>query len=336
LVGILFGLLTALDAAHSAEQDAFYRGKTIRIVVGGPAGGGFDTYSRAIARHIGKHVPGQPTVIVENMPGAGMLIAANHAYNVAKPDGLTMVNFIGGLLLGQLVGQPGIQFDAKKFEWLGVPSKDKVVCAFAKASGITSVEKWMAAKTPVKLGGVGRGTAPDDAAKFLKAALGLPIQLVTGYKGTPQIRLAAESGEVAGGCWQWESIKVTWRKALDAGEVSVVLQVTAQPLPELPTVPLAIQFAKTQEARTLIEMGIQNPAAITRLYALPPGTPKERVQMLRKAFLAALKDPELLAEAKQAKLEIDPIGGEELEGIVAQFFQVDPAVAATLKGVYLQ
>jgi tripartite-type tricarboxylate transporter receptor subunit TctC len=265
-----------------------------------------------------------------------MLIAANHAYNVAKPDGLTMVNFIGGLLLGQLVGQPGIQFDAKKFEWLGVPSKDKVVCAFAKASGITSVEKWMAAKTPVKLGGVGRGTAPDDAAKFLKAALGLPIQLVTGYKGTPQIRLAAESGEVAGGCWQWESIKVTWRKALDAGEVSVVLQVTAQPLPELPTVPLAIQFAKTQEARTLIEMGIQNPAAITRLYALPPGTPKERVQMLRKAFLAALKDPELLAEAKQAKLEIDPIGGEELEGIVAQFFQVDPAVAATLKGVYLQ
>src|SRR5262249_32824142 len=145
-------------------QEPFYKGKTIRIIVGFSAGGGFDTYARALARHLSKHIAGNPAVVVENMAGAGSLIAANHIYNVAKPDGLTMGHFIGGLLLGQVLGQKGVEFDARKFEYVGAPTTDHVICAMTKASGITSIEKWMASKTPVKMGGLAPGAStPDNA-----------------------------------------------------------------------------------------------------------------------------------------------------------------------------
>ena len=221
---------------HSSQvsyaQD-FYAGKTVRIIVGFPAGGGFDTYSRMIARHIGKHIPGNPTVVVENVTGAGSLVAANSIYKATKPDGLTLGNFIGNLISQQLFGGQGIEFDARKFQWIGVPVKDNVVCALTKASGITSVDAWMTAKTPVKLGGSAPGTTNDDSAKIIKAALGLPIQLVTGYKGTAPIKLAAESGEIDGGCWAWESIKVMWRQGLDAGNVNIVLQAVPKAVQDL-------------------------------------------------------------------------------------------------------
>jgi tripartite-type tricarboxylate transporter receptor subunit TctC len=189
----------------------------------------------------------------------------------------------------------------------------------------------MAAQAPVKIGGTGRNTAPEDAPKILKAALNFPIQVVSGYKGTADIRLAAESGELAGGCWQWESIKSTWRTGLDSGDVVVVLQVGAKALPDLPNVPLAIDFAKTDEARKLIQLGIQDQDAITRLYAVPPGTPKERVQVLRKAFIATLKDPDFVAEAKKTRLEIAPTTGEELEKIVQNLFGLDSQLLTRLK-----
>ncbi len=310
--------------------DEFYKGKTVRIIVGFPAGGGFDTYSRIIARHISKHIPGSPTVIVENLAGAGSLIAANSVYKAAKPDGLTIGNFIGNLIMQQLFGGSGIEFDARKFEWIGVPVSDHVVCALTKASGVTSLERWTAAKTPVKLGGSAPGTTNDDSAKLLKAALGLPIQLVSGYKGTAPIRLAAESGEIDGGCWAWESIKVTWRKGLDAGEVNIVLQAVPKAHPELPKVPVAIDLAKSEEARKLIQVGIHNTSAITRPYALPPGTPKDRVQLLRKAFMETLRDKEFLTEAEKSKLDINPAGGEEIERIIAGLFQLEPALVAKI------
>jgi hypothetical protein len=163
------------------------------------------------------------------------------------------------------------------------------------------------------------------------AALGLPIQVVAGYRGTAEIRLAADSGELAGGCWAWESIKVTWRKALEAGDVKVVLQAVAKPHAELRGVPVAGDFAKTDEARQLLQMGIYDPSAITRIYTLPPGTPKERVQLLRQAFVATLKDPEFQAEAEKSKLDIDPVSGEEVEQTVARLFESNPAVVAKLK-----
>src|SRR6266849_6000625 len=280
-------------------QPQFFEGKTIRIIVCFSAGGGYDTYSRTIARHLSRHIPGNPTVIVENMTGAVSLLAANHAYKIAKPDGLTIVNFHGNQVVGQLLGREGIEFDARKFKYVGIPMRDSAACALTKACGITSLEQWAAAKTPVKLGAVGPGDTSHDVGRVLQTALGLPIQLVRGYKGTAEIRLAAESGEVAGGCWQWESVKVTWRKALDAGDIAIVLQVTAKPLPDLPGVPMALDLAKTDEGRRL-----------------------------REAFLATLRDPEFLADARQARLDVDPLGSEELERLVEDLFRLEPPLAA--------
>jgi len=321
-----------LSASNASAAEESYKGKSIRIVVGFSAGGGFDTYARAISRHMAKHIPGNPGVVVENMTGAGSLIAANHIYKVAKPDGLTIGHFIGGLFLGQVLGQPGVEFDARKFEFIGAPVSDHVVCALTEASGITSVEKWLAAKTPVKLGGIAPGTStPDNATRILKAAVGLPIQLVTGYKGTAEVRLAADGGEVAGGCWGWDSISVTWRKALDSGDAVVVLQANRKNHPELPNIPQAIKLAKTEEGRKMIDVGIHGDSDIVRTYTLPPGTPKDRVQILRKAFEATLRDPEFVADAKKARLNIEPIPPDAIEKDIAGLFKLDPALITKLK-----
>jgi tripartite-type tricarboxylate transporter receptor subunit TctC len=327
-------LLSGLVLATGAAAEDFYKGKTIRIVVGFSAGGGFDTYARAIARHMVKHIPGEPAIVVENMTGAGSLIAANHVYKVAKPDGLTIGHFIGGLFLGQVLGQKGIEFDARRFEYIGAPITDHVVCAMTKASGITSVEQWMASKTPVKMGGIAPGTStPDNATRIFKAALGLPIQLVTGYKGTADVRLAAESGEIAGGCWGWDSVSVTWRKALDSGDAVVVLQANRKTHPDLPQVPQAIKLAKSDEGRKMIEVGVHSDSDIVRTYTLPPATPKDRVQLLRKAFESTLKDAEFLADAKKSRLNVDPVGPEAIEKDIANLFKLDPSLISKFKDI---
>lgn len=329
---LTIALLSLAASASAAGADDFYRGKTIRIVVGFSAGGGFDTYARAIARHMGRHIPGQPSIIVENMTGAGSLISANHMFKVAKPDGLTIGHFIGGLFLGQVLGQPGVEFDARKFEFIGAPIADHVVCALTKASGITSIEKWMASKTPVKMGGIAPGTStPDNATRILKAALGLPIQLVTGYKGTADVRLAAESGEVAGGCWGWDSVKTTWRKAIESGEAVVVLQANRKNHPDLLQIPQASKLAKTEEARRMIDVGIHADSDIVRTYTLPPGTPKERIQILRKAFDDTLKDSEFLADAKKSNLSVGPIPVEEIERDINALFKLDTGLVTKLR-----
>lgn len=330
----LLVVVSFVTASEGASVDDFYKGKSVKIVVGFSAGGGFDTYARAIARHMGKHIPGGPNIVVENMTGAGSLIAANHVFKVAKPDGLTIGHFIGGLFLGQVLGQPGIEFDARKFEFIGAPITDHVVCALTKTSGISSIDRWMASKTPVKMGGIAPGTStPDNATRILKVALGLPIQLVTGYKGTAEVRLAAEGGEIAGGCWGWDSVSVTWRKALDSGDAVVVLQVNRKNHPDLSNVPQAIKFAKTDEGRRMIDVGIHGDSDIVRTYTLPPGTPKDRVQALRRAFDATLKDPEFVADAKKSRLNIDPVAADEIEKDIAGLFKLDPALITKLKDV---
>ena len=312
----------------------FYKGKTIRIVVATTPGGGFDAYSRAIARHMGKYIPGNPTIIVENMPGAGMLIGANYLYKQAKPDGLTVGNWIGTLVLGQITSRKGVEFDARKFEYVGAPVRNHDLCLMTKASGITSAEKWMASKTPVKMGATPPGSTPFDVAAILKEATGLPAQLVSGYKGTADIRVAVDSGEVAGLCGlSWASARVTWRKQLETGDVVVVLQSAPKAHPDLPNVPLSINLAKTEMGRKLIQAGIHDTSVITYLYSLPPGTPKERVQILRRAFEGTIKDSDFLAETTKANMEINSVTGEDLEKIVNDFFELDAAVVNKLKEI---
>ena len=164
-------VLVTFFSMPALAQDAFYKGKTIRIIVGAAAGGGYDTYSRAIARHMGKYVAGNPTFVVDNMPGAGFLISANYMYKVAKPDGLTIGHFIGGLFLQQLLGKPCVEFDGVKFGFIGVPTQDNYVIGISKKTGVTSMDQWLSTRTLVKLGGVGAGSATDDIPKVLKETI---------------------------------------------------------------------------------------------------------------------------------------------------------------------
>jgi tripartite-type tricarboxylate transporter receptor subunit TctC len=331
LAAASLGLLVLADGAKA--QDSFYQGKTVRIIVGASAGGGYDTYSRAIARHMGKHIPGNPTFVVDNMPGAGFLIAANHVYKVAKPDGLTIGHFIGGLFLQQLLDKPGIEFDAAKFGFIGVPTQDNYVLGISKKAGVASMDQWMSSKTVVKLGGVGAGSATDDIPKVLMATIGLPVQLVSGFKGTADIRLAYNSGEVQGVCNAWESFRATWPNELQSGDLTIVLQTTGKSHPELANVPLSITYAKTDEARKLIQALIHSVGPAARPYVLPPGTPKDRIGILQKAFMEVMKDPEFLADAKKAKLDINPLDGTELERNVREIFKLDKALIPKAKEI---
>lgn len=333
-VSVLFVIIVAMTSSASAASDEFYRGKVIRIIVGFSAGGGFDTYARSLSRTMGKYIPGSPTMIVENMTGAGSLIAANYIYKAAKPDGLTIGAFNGNQILGQLIGAQGIDFDARKMHWMGAPTYNHDLCLLNQKTGIGNAEQWLASKTPLKLGGTAPGTPTDDGPKVLKEAIGLPMRLVAGYKGTADIRVAVESGEVDGLCgFSWASVRTSWRKAIEAGQIVVVLQNAAKGHAELGKVPLAMSFAKTAEARQLIEAGVHQPSSMTYAYSLPPGTPKERLQILRKAFAETMKDQDFLADAAKANLEIVPASGEEIEQLIQKMFKTDPGLVAKLKEI---
>ncbi len=329
----LFSLLLALLTPQDLLAQEFYRGKTVRVIVGGSAGGGFDIYTRAMARHMAKHIPGNPTLIVENMTGAGTLIAAKYLHSSAKPDGLSFGMFNGALILGRVLGMKGIDFEVRELEFLGVPVQDNTVCALRKESGVANMDQWLAAKSPIKLGGLSPGNSTSDVARIIQTALNLPVQLIEGYKGTNEIRLAADAGELHGACWAWETLKVAWAKAIPAGDVNVVLQVTAKKISELPNVPMALDLAKSDDARQLLKAGAIDPAAIVRIYVTTPHTPKDRLQILRTAFAKTLVDAEFTAEAKKANLDINPLTGDEVKTIVDDLFKLSPAVKSKLAAV---
>jgi tripartite-type tricarboxylate transporter receptor subunit TctC len=323
---------SAADAVAGAAPE-FYKGKTVRVLVGASAGGAFDTWGRMIGRHLGKQIPGNPVVVVENVTGAGGLILANQVYKSNRPDGLTIATFNGGLLMGQILGRPGIEFDARRFEYLGVPAKFDSVCAFSKASGITSFERWKASKAPIKVGGTAPGSNLVDIPKVLMGVFGLPTQIITGYKGFAEIRLAVDGGELAGACGGWDGLKLLWGKQFESGDVIAIMQTRSKPLPDLPKVPLVMDFASNEEDRQLIEVGIQFPSLLSLAYALAPGTPKDRLQSLRKAFIDTLASPDLFADVQRARLVADPASGEELQKTVERLFTLPPAIASKLKEI---
>jgi tripartite-type tricarboxylate transporter receptor subunit TctC len=314
-------------------QANFYEGKSIRIIVGFSAGGGYDAYSRLLGRHMGKYIPGNPAIVVENMPGAGSMISANYAYKAAKPDGLTIGHFIGGLFLQQLLGKAGIEFDAARFQFVGVPAQDNFVLGVSKSSGVTDLESWLNSKQIVKFGGVATGSGTDDFPNLLRVTIGLPAQMVSGYKGTADVRLAFNSGEIAGLSNSWESTKSTWRKELESGDLKLIVAATLKPHSELTKLPLALNYAKTEEAKQLISTVARVHGPTVRPYVLPPNTPKDRVQIVRKAFMDTMKDPEFLAEAKKANLDINPEDGATLEQNVKEILKLEPALIAKLKEV---
>ena len=321
----------SLVSALAASVEDFYKGKTIQFVVGSTAGGGYDTYTRLMARHFAQYVPGKPSTIVQNMPGAAMLIAANYIFNSAPRDGTVIGHWSGPLILQHMMGNPAVQFDGRKFGWVGMPTADSLVCITTERSGIKTAEDWRKAKTRLKLGAIGPGTSGTDDTKLLAAATDFPLQLVEGYKGTADIRVAVETGEIDGTCaFGWQSAKVTWANALRERQIHVVLQTTLESHAELKGVPLAVDYAKTEEGKKLLRIA-GDLYGKQRLYSLPPQVPEQRVRTLQKAFIATLKDAQFLAEAEKAKLEIDPVDGAGIEKMVHGLYEIEPAIMNRVK-----
>ena len=331
VVWTLFASLAVAAYAHA--QEPFYKGKTIRIVVPFAAGGGYDIYSRIMGRHMGRHIAGNPTFVVENMTGAGGLIGINHVYKVAKPDGLTIGTPIGTMFVDQLIGKPGIEFDGRKFEYIGAPAQDTQLLIVHKRTGIKSVEQWLAHPTPVKFGSTGPGSANESIPKIAKEALNLPLQVVSGYKGSSVIRLAFNGGEVDGVANAWESMVSTWPQELQNGDAVVLLQAAGKRHPDLANVPLVIEYAKTDMGKKLVQGVINNFGATARPYVVTPGTPKTRIEILRKAFMDTMKDPEFAAELKKAKLDLNPLDGATLERNIRELFALDQSLIPKLSEI---
>ena len=257
----------------------------------------------------------------------------NQLFKATKPDGLTIGHINGGLILSQMMGQPGYDFDSTKFIYLGAANKENAIFVFSKKSGITSAEKWRASPTPVKIGGLVPGNFVDNMDRVAKDVLGFPTQIVTGYKGTADILIAMDSGELAGGPPSWDGVKTSRKSALETGDMVVVLQGTAKPLKELPKVPRMIEYAKTEEQKKLVEVAVHNANDYSRAFALPPGTPKDRVDILRKAFQDTMTDKEFLAEIEKMQLTLDPMSANDLTAAVANSAKLDPAMKAKLKEI---
>jgi tripartite-type tricarboxylate transporter receptor subunit TctC len=327
-------VILGLISTGSFAAAPFYEGKTVRITVGASAGGGFDLWARTVGRHIGKHIPGNPTVIVENVTGAGGLIMANQLFKGTKPDGLTIGHVNGGLVLSQMLGQPGYDFDPQKFIYIGAANKENAVLVFGKKGGITSIEKWRNSPVPVKIGGLVPGNFADNICRMMtKDVLGFPTQVITGYKGTADILIAAESGELAGGPASYDSVKVNRKRQIESGDMFVVVQAVPKPLKGIPDVPTIISLAKTDEQKKIIETVINDANDYSRPFALSPGTPKERVEILRKAFVETMKDKELLAEIDKMQMTLEPTTGDELAAAVVRSAKADDAMKAKLRDI---
>jgi len=334
--GFLFSFVVLIAGGFAPSvfaQDAF-RDKTLTFIVGYSPGGTYDQYTRLLARHIGKYLPGNPTRIVENMTGAGGIIAANHLYNRVKPDGLTIAAWASPLILQHIMGNDAIKFDGRKVGWLGIPGPYDTACHFNSQSGIKSMDDWINSKRPMKIASIGPGTSLSDVPKLLKAALNLPLEMVEGYKGGAEARIAVESGEVDGLCASWQATKVSWRSQMEAGKINVVLQATFKSHPDLKKVPLAIHHAKTEEAKTLLRVA-DNVHVYQFPFSVAPGTPPDRLQILQQAFVRTFKDRELNAEADKSQLEVAPIDGVTTAKTFAGLYELNPTLIAKLKDILI-
>jgi tripartite-type tricarboxylate transporter receptor subunit TctC len=313
--------LSALPVLNEARADAvsdFYRGKTVTIIVGYTAGGGYDIYARALARHMGKHLPGNPSFIVQNLTGAGSLNAANHIYNVAPKDGTVFGTFARGLAIEPLIGTAKVQFDATRFTWLGSGTNEISICATWHTS---PVKTWAdALKTTFAVGGEGAGSDPDTYSALIRNVFGAQLKLVTGYHGTSDIILAIERGEVDGRCgWSWSSIKSTRAAWITEKKLNYVTHNSEQKAEELPHVPSIMDFANNRQ-KQVIRL-VTSRQVMGRPFAAPPGVPEDRKQALRRAFDDTLKDPAFLDEAGKLKLEVNPVSGAEVDKLVAELYR---------------
>jgi tripartite-type tricarboxylate transporter receptor subunit TctC len=325
LACVVAPVLAAASAASAVAQADFYSGKSIQLLVGLSAGGGYDAYARMLARHLGRHIAGNPRLVPQNMPGAGSLKAVNYLYNVAPRDGTTIATFAPGVVIEPLLGRSeGMQFEAPKFTWLGSISQEASVCAFSKAAGIRT---WQDMQTkPYVIGASGAGAESDVFPNVLRKLFNLRLKIVTGYPGGSEIILAMERREVDGRCgWSWTSLLSRSRALLDGGQIVVTLQIALQKERALPDVPLIMDLTDDPAKRAALRL-IVSRQSIARPFAAPPGIPEDRARLLRAAFDATMQDPDFRAEAKSLDLAVDPIGGADVEALLREIYASPPEV----------
>ena len=323
LAAVLFALTVSAGQAQSPA--GFYKGKTVEVYIGYSVGGAYDLYARMLSRHMGKHIPGNPTVVPKNMEGAGSLRLANWLYNVGPKDG-TAIGIIGrGTAFDPILSNQKAQFDGTKYTWIGSANDEVSICVAWHTSGITKFEDLLTKELIV--GGTSASADTDQFPKITNGVLGTKFKIISGYPGGNEIGLAMERGEVQGRCgWSWSSVKSTHQQWYDEKKFHTLVQLALEKHPDLPNVPLVVDLAKTDEQRKILEL-IFARQVMGRPFLAPPGIPADRAAALRKAFMDTMKDKEFLADTTKAKMEITPVPGDQIDTLVKQIYATPAEIA---------
>jgi len=329
---IVASMLMAVGAVAPAAADEisdFYKGKSVNIVVGHEPATGFDVYARVLARHLGRHIPGNPNIVVQNMTGASGLTAANWLYNVAPKDGTVMSTFVHTVPFEPLMGNNAARFEPAKFAWIGNMEESVAVCGISKAAGIAKFEEMLQKET---IWGATGATGPlVKSAAAIKNLLGAKMKIVAGYKGSASVKIAITRDEVHGICGlPMSTIMSAWADVYNSGEFRPVIQLSGRRQADLKGIPHVDDYAKTESDRQTYGL-IFGTQALGRIYLSPPGTPDARRNALRAALLAAMKDPQFIADAKKTQIDVSPMTGAEVEQFIARLSSAPPAVVERVK-----
>ena len=334
--GLVAAALVAIAGAGpqaAAQSPAeFYKGKQIDLVIGYPPAGSNDVYSRLLARHLGKHIPGNPLVVPQNKPGAGSFVALGYVYNVAPKDGTVIALGAPTSALDEKLGSPGAKFKTAQFNWLGrIDSLINIVFLW-HTSPVKSVAD--AQRIESKLSGTGVGSTVSVYPTVMNHVLGTKFKLVMGYKGSAAAQLAVERGEVEGHSTSWTAVKVGHPDWRPQKKINIIVQFALKKHPELPEVPTVVELARNDEERAILR-AVMNATEIGTAFFTPPGVPADRVQALRRAFDATMKDPAFLEEAKKTKLTVGPLSGEAVQKLVAEVSNLPPALLEKVRAAYV-
>jgi tripartite-type tricarboxylate transporter receptor subunit TctC len=318
-------------SAQSLEQ--FYRGKTIDMIIGYPPGGSNDIYARLVAKHIGKYIPGNPSVVIRNMPGAGSIVAGNYLYNLAPKDGTVLGLVSPTMPLDEKLGAQGVKFESAKFNWIGRVAPSVNICFYWSASPIKTTEDLFT--KPSTSGATGAGSTVSVYPNVMNNVLGSKIKLVMGYAGSPEAMLAMERGEVDGHSTSFDALRTSHPEWIAQGKVRILVQFALTRHPQLPDVPTLVELARTDEQRQILR-AVMNATEIGKMILSPPGQPPERVAALRHAFDQVMQDPEFAADVEISRVERIPLSGEALQKLVEEVGNLTPEIAAKVKAVYGQ
>ena len=341
-LGVFFTALFSLAAAQvSQAQEPFYKGKQIRIVVGLSTGGGYDRAARMLARHMGKYIPGNPDIVVQNMPGASSVTAANYVWGVAKPDGLTLLAPHNNVYLSQLSGQKEVQFDLPKFQWIGSLENDDMMLFGRADAPYKSIGDIIRSKEPPKCGSTGVGSSDYVMSKILEETIGAKVSHVTGYPGSSEIAIALERGEVM--CmgltiatFYGREPFLTWLKTKFVRFLAQSGRKRSERVPDAPTIYELMDEHKTSATKRRVAEAMLQGGEWARPLMAPPATPADRVGLLRAAYEKAVKDPELLAEAKKLRIDVTLARGEQLQATAKEVMTQPPEIIEQIKKLFVQ